>query len=81
MFSKSLILFYLVRHKSDILVLLQPFLCTRHTHAYFLRGGGLRELLYFAHTARYSERIVFKRTTIRFADWLLRSTERDKNSY
>lgn len=72
MFSKSLILFYLVRHKSDILVLLQPFLCTRHTHAYFL---------YFAHTARYSERIVFKRTTIRFADWLLRSTERDKNSY
>ena len=64
MFSKSLILFYLVRHKSGILVLLNPFsVQDTHTHI-FLTGGGLRELLYFAHTAPYSERIVLKRTTI-----------------
>ena len=68
MFSKSLILFYLVRHKTDILVLLNLFsVQISHTHTYFLRGGGLRELVYFTHTARYSERIVFKRTICRLA--------------
>jgi len=44
MFSKSLILFYLVRHKSDILVLLNLF-SVQDIHTHIFLGEGVEGII------------------------------------